>query len=76
MSVELGRPSAGEHAAVTGLGDPVLDIVSNVSYELLQSLHAEAGGCVTVQPEVMESLLAISEVLQGSLRYANGQISS
>jgi hypothetical protein len=55
--------------SVCGLGDPVLDIVTKVPHELLKTLHAEPGGCITVDQEEMVRLLSLPEVQQNSLRF-------
>lgn len=61
-------PDGQDFPPVTGLGDPVLDIVARVPHELLNALHAEPGGCIRVKQQEMERLLALPEVQHNSLR--------
>ncbi|GLC40082.1 hypothetical protein PLESTB_000627100 [Pleodorina starrii] len=43
---------------VVGLGDPVMDILANVSPEWLATVTAEPGGCLPISPDTMDQLLA------------------
>ena len=43
---------------VLGLGDPVMDLLANVSHEFLATVTQEPGGCFTVQSSEMTNLLA------------------
>ena len=52
---------------VVGLGDPVMDLLATVSHEFLDTITKEPGGCFSVQPEEMVSLLA-SVAQQSELR--------
>ncbi len=54
QTVPLGTP------VVVGLGDPVMDILANVSAEWLSAVTQEPGGCLPVPPEEMEQLLKSS----------------
>ncbi len=42
---------------VVCLGDPVLDILANVTYKFLEEIDASAGGCIAVSPDDMAALL-------------------
>ncbi|KAG2496791.1 hypothetical protein HYH03_005199 [Edaphochlamys debaryana] len=56
MVAETPKPS--DVPMVVGLGDPVMDILAQVSAEWLTTVAPEPGGCLPVSPKEMEELLA------------------
>lgn len=59
-------------APATCLGDPVLDVVARVPHQLLEQLQAEPGGCIRVEQEEMQRLMALPEVQEHAARWAGG----
>lgn len=59
----------GQNIEVIGFGDPVLDIISHVSFETLRQLDVEVGGCVSISKEELDNLLSIPEVHTNITRY-------
>lgn len=53
---------------VVGFGDPVLDVVSHISYEVLRQLNVEAGGCISVAREEMDRLLSIPDIQNNTIK--------
>lgn len=43
---------------VMGLGDPVMDLLAHVTHDLLATITSEPGGCFSVDPSDMTTLLA------------------
>ncbi|EFJ42029.1 hypothetical protein VOLCADRAFT_119562 [Volvox carteri f. nagariensis] len=71
MVAEL-KPSTFDVPVVVGLGDPVMDILANVSAEWLATLTAEPGGCLPVPPDTMEQLLADASTQSELVRIPGG----
>ncbi|KXZ43676.1 hypothetical protein GPECTOR_83g288 [Gonium pectorale] len=51
-------PVMDQVPVVVGLGDPVMDILANVSAEWLATVTPEPGGCLPIPPDAMERLIA------------------
>jgi sugar/nucleoside kinase (ribokinase family) len=63
------RTSSGR---IIGFGDPVLDVVSSVSFETLDNLEMEAGGCTAIPREQLERLLSLPEINSGIITVPGG----
>lgn len=44
------------------VGDPIVDVVAHVSYEFLQRLKFESGGCLLVEERELHALLDLVEI--------------
>ncbi len=54
--------------AVIAVGDPVMDLVSSVSFETLERLGMQAGGCTSVTAAELQTLLSLKEVSAGLIK--------
>ena len=57
---------------VIGFGDPVLDLISHVPFDVLRSLDMEPGGCSSVSATEMETLLNLPAIKLGLTRHPGG----
>ena len=69
MSAKFQRTNSGR---IVGFGDAVLDAVSSVSFETLQSLEMQAGGSVTIPRDELERLLSLEEINTGLIKVPGG----
>ncbi|KAH7623985.1 putative sugar kinase [Nannochloris sp. 'desiccata'] len=67
MSVQPLMASRTSSGRIIGFGDPVLDLVSSVSFEALDSLDMQAGGCTAIPRSELERLLSLPEINNGDL---------
>lgn len=62
-------PQGGRPHTVVGLGDPVMDILLQVSEQFLASVADRAGGCVPIGSDEMDSFLSLASDINKPLRY-------
>jgi len=62
--IMASRTSSGR---IIGFGDPVLDQISSVSFETLDSLDMEAGGSTAIHRSELERLLSLPEISNSKL---------
>jgi sugar/nucleoside kinase (ribokinase family) len=63
------RTSSGR---IIGFGDPVLDVVSSVSFETLDNLDMQAGGCTAIPRSELKRLLSLPEINSGLVTVPGG----
>lgn len=69
MKSTFQRTTSGR---IVGFGDAVLDAVSSVSFETLQSLEMQAGGSVAIPRAELERLLSIDEIKTNLFKVPGG----